>query len=99
MDMQRRGGVVLGKVQVNSLNKRRRSCSCTAMSEIAAGVFGFDVSLEFLRLRKIFATDVALRAATVGIGRAAVRPMNVQISRSQETLQRIKHSAISIRIL
>lgn len=76
---------MLGKVQVNSLNKR----SSTAMSEIAAGVFGFDVSLEFLRLRKIFATDVALRAATVGIGRAAVRPMNVQISRSQETLQRI----------
>ena len=83
MDMQRRGGGVAGKVQVNSLNKRRRS---TAMSEIAAGVFGFDVSLEFLRLRKIFAADMALRAATVGIGRAAVGPMDVQISRSQETL-------------
>ena len=58
------------------------------MSEIAAGMFGFNVSLEFLRLRKIFATDMALRAATFGIGRAAVRPMNVQISRSQETLSK-----------
>lgn len=47
------------------------------MAEIAAGVFSFNVSLEFLRLRKIFATYMALRAATVWIGRTAVRPMNV----------------------
>jgi hypothetical protein len=62
------------------------------MSEIAAGMFGFNVSLEFLRLRKIFATDMALRAATIRIGRATVRPMNVQISWSQETLCRRKKS-------
>ena len=56
------------------------------MSEIAAGVFGFDVRLQFLRLRKVFAADVALRSTAIRIGRTAVCPMHVQISRSQKAL-------------
>merc|ERR1740128_193188 len=60
--------------------------SIIAMDEIGAGVFGFDVGLQLLRLREIFAAQMALGSTSVGIGRASVRPMHVQIGRSQETL-------------
>ena len=87
---------LVGDIRMGTRNEERSSqlpvlglnvmMGVTAVDEIGAGVFSFDVGLQLLRLREILAAQMALRSTSVRIGRTAVRPMHIQISRSQETL-------------
>jgi len=63
-----------------------RAVRRTAVTEIAPGVFSFDVSFQLLRSRKILSTKMALRTTSVRIGRTAVGPVNIEISWPQKAL-------------
>jgi hypothetical protein len=67
----------------------------TAVIKVGAAVFCLDVGLELLRLGEIFAAQMALRSASVRIGRTAVGPVNIQVSWSQKTLSTKKCTEIS----
>ena len=71
----------------NNNEKLNENLCVTAVIKVGAAVFCLDVGLELLRLGEIFAAQMALRSASVRIGRTAVGPVNIQVSWSQKTLR------------